>query len=92
MKYFCRDCGHEEVEYDGIAAHVQAEHNREPLSGRQLAVGDIIQHKGVDCRVEEILPNDNVLVRPLSWPSLSINVEYRVEKSAWREQVEQPST
>ena len=77
LKFICRDC-YFESEYDDMAAHVRAEHDREPSSGPTLKVGDEFVMNYINYRVAELLENGKVMAQPLS-----ISVQYRVAEERW---------
>jgi len=82
----CRDCRFLADDYKSIAAHIRSAHGREPLPDRPIQVGDVINHNGVDCRVEELLENDNAMVRPII---PTFQVEYRVDRGSWQYPIEE---
>jgi len=71
--HICSDCM-VELDYPAMAEHVRQAHGREPLSGPNLAAGDIVRHQGLNWRVLEILPDGRCKMVPM----ISINVEYRM--------------
>lgn len=71
--HICHDCM-VEMDYPAIAEHVRATHGREPMSGPELAVGDLIHRQGLNWRVTKIHADGSYEIVPL----ISIEVEYRM--------------
>lgn len=57
-----------------IVEHVRLAHNREPLCGPSIAVGDLIYRQGFNWRVTKIYPDGGYEVVPL----ISFQVKYRL--------------
>ena len=82
--YICCDCHTLADSYDEMAAHTRSAHAREPLAGRNLAVGNRIRYNDMDCRVLELHEDGSALVQPVL---PTINVTYRVFDGKWERAV-----
>lgn len=76
--HICSDCLFETT-YPAIVDHVRVVHNREPLCGPVLAIGDLVRRQGINWRVTKIHENGTYDAIPL----ISLQVEYRVDSRQW---------